>query len=208
MCFSATASFVVGGVLTLAGAVTLKRASSSYEIPLAAMPLLFGIQQMIEGVLWLSFQYEAAQLKTLTTYMYTIFSHILWPIYVPIAIALIEQNSWRRRLLWGLSAVGIITGGVLGELIATHPLNAVLNEHLVYVVMDHYDWPMMVAYITATCLAPLFSSYSLIRLLGCLVFLMFIVTYWFYTVALFSVWCFFAAILSSIIYLFFRGERT
>jgi hypothetical protein len=32
------------------------------------------------------------------------------------------------------------------------------------------------------------------------------VAYWFYTVAFFSVWCFFAAILSAVIYLHFKFE--
>jgi hypothetical protein len=35
--------------------------------------------------------------------------------------------------------------------------------------------------------------------------LLFMVAYWFYTVAFFSVWCFFAAILSAVIYLHFMS---
>ena len=207
MCFSATASFITGGVLTVVGAVTLKRAVHTAGLPFAAIPLLFGIQQLVEGVIWLSVPYETMQVRTLATYIYTIFSHVLWPIYIPVAIALIEREPWRRKIMWGFSAIGIVIGVLLAVLIATQPLTVVVGEHLIYVVTHHYEWPMMILYITVTCLAPLCSSYWLIRLLGGLALLMFIVTYWFYSVALFSVWCFFAAILSTIIYLFFSSKR-
>ena len=43
-----------------------------------------------------------------------------------------------------------------------------------------------------------------IALFGVLALLLFMVAYWFCTVAFFSVWCFFAAILSVVIYLNFK----
>ena len=46
MCFSATASFITGGVLSAVGVVTIKKAEKKSEIPFASIPLLFGIQQM------------------------------------------------------------------------------------------------------------------------------------------------------------------
>ena len=54
MCFSATASFSAGAVLTGLGAVSLSKASSPREYPFASIPLLFGIQQITEGFVWLS----------------------------------------------------------------------------------------------------------------------------------------------------------
>ena len=49
MCFSATASFTVGVVLSVIGVVTIKMTRRKEEIPFAMIPLLFGIQQFIEG---------------------------------------------------------------------------------------------------------------------------------------------------------------
>ena len=51
MCFSATASFSVGALLIGIGALTLKTAKHRREWPLAAIPLLFAIQQLSEGVI-------------------------------------------------------------------------------------------------------------------------------------------------------------
>ena len=63
MCFSATASFTAGVLLLGAGALTVRSARSPRELPLAAIPRLFSIQQLIEGVVWLTFRYEAPLLN-------------------------------------------------------------------------------------------------------------------------------------------------
>ena len=54
MCFSATASFSVGAILLGLGTLTLKAARRPPELVLAAIPLLFAIQQLSEGVIWLT----------------------------------------------------------------------------------------------------------------------------------------------------------
>jgi len=207
MCFSATASFVAGGMLTVIGVVTVKLAANRKELPFAAVPLLFGVQQIIEGLLWLSFDYDIAQLKVISTYMFTMFSHVLWPVYIPFSVWSIERNLWRRKVMQGFQVVGIGVGVYLFVLIATLPLSAVADEHIIYVSPHFYEWAVMILYIASTCLVSLFSSHSLIRLFGVLALLLFMVAYYFYTAAFFSVWCFFAAILSSIIYLFFRDRE-
>ena len=108
----------------------------------------------------------------------------------------------------GFQLIGLGVGIYLFMLIATLPLTAVAGEHIIYVSPHFYEWAVMAFYIALTCLVSFFSSYSLIRLFGVLVLLLFMLAYYFYTVAFFSVWCFFAAILSAIIYLFFRGKET
>ncbi|MES0370812.1 MAG: DUF6629 family protein [Mariprofundaceae bacterium] len=210
MCFSATASFVVGGSLTALGAVTLKRAKNRCEIPFAAIPLMFGIQQIIEGVLWLSVYGDAELLKTVMTYMFTMFSHVLWPVYVPFAIAMMERDiaPWRREVMWGFRFTGLVVAIHLLVLITTQSLTAEVNGHIIYVSPFFYEWPMMVLYVAATCIVAFFSSHRLIRLFGLITLLFFLVAYWFYTEAFFSVWCFFAAIISLIIYLHFSQAKT
>jgi len=206
MCFSATASFIVGGSLSALGVVTLKRAANKCELPFAAIPLLFGIQQLIEGILWLSIQYDMALLETITTYLFTMFSHLLWPAYVPFAIALMEREiePWRKKVMWGFRFAGIVVAIHLLVQIAMQPLMAVVDKHIIYVSPFFYEWPMMVLYIAATCIVAFFSSHALIRIFGLMTLCFFAVAYWFYTEAFFSVWCFFAAILSLIIYIHFR----
>lgn len=54
MCFSAGASFAAGTALSIVGVLTVRNSRGARELPLALIPLLFGVQQLTEGVLCLS----------------------------------------------------------------------------------------------------------------------------------------------------------
>jgi hypothetical protein len=100
MCFSATASFVAGLSLSAVGIVALRKATRRTEVPFALIPLLFEVQQIIEGMLWLSFRLDAALLRELMTYAFSVIAQSLWPIYVPFSVGLLEPILWRRNVLF------------------------------------------------------------------------------------------------------------
>ena len=54
------------------------------------IPLLFGLHQLVEGVLWLSFNFDAPQLNMAMTNLFSMFSHVLWPMFVPFSIGFLE----------------------------------------------------------------------------------------------------------------------
>jgi hypothetical protein len=207
MCFSATASFVAGTALSVLGVATLRATRRRSEIAFAAIPLMFGLQQIVEGALWLSFRFDAPQLNTAMTYLFSMFSHVLWPIFVPFAIGLLETVSWRRTVIWGFQSIGLLVGLYLLFLIVEFPVTAVVEENIVYASPHFYKIPVMLLYLAATCVSCFFSSSATIRLFGALALLLFAVAYGFFAVALFSVWCFFAALLSVIIFVHFKYGR-
>ena len=207
MCFSATASFVAGTALSGLGVATLRATRRRSETAFAAIPLIFGLQQMVEGALWLSFRFDAPQLNLAMTYLFSMFSHVLWPIFVPLAIGLLETVPWRRAVIRGFQAVGIGVGLYLLFLIVKFPVTAVAAENIVYVSPHFYEIPVMLLYLAATCVSCFFSSIATIRLFGALALMLFVVAYGFFAVALFSVWCFFAALLSAIIFVHFKFGR-
>lgn len=207
MCFSATASFAAGALLTGVGIATLRQATESRMKPLALIPLLFGIQQFIEGFLWLSFHYGSPWLAWSSTYAFTLFSHVLWPIFVPYAVGLIEPVRWRKQMITLFQVIGLAVGLYLLYLVVRYPVSAIAEEHIVYVSQHFYKVPVMMLYIAATCVGSFFSSHLLVRIFGGLALILFFVAYGVYTIALLSVWCFFAAILSAIIYFHVRAER-
>ena len=205
MCFSATASFISGTALCVIGIATLKQTKAPAEIPFALFPLLFGIQQLTEGVIWLSFSHNIPVLRQVMTYIYSLFSHLLWPIYVPFAIGMIEVVKWRKKALLVILALGVTVGLFLLYWITAGPLNAeVISHHIVYVSPHFYSVPAMILYFTATCISCFFSSHGFIRLLGVLLVLSLIGAQIAHSVALVSIWCFFAAILSLLVYLHLR----
>jgi hypothetical protein len=204
MCYSATASFVAGVPLLVIGVMTAKKAQSKAEMPLAVIPALFGIQQIIEGLLWLSFKFNAPQLNVIMTYSFTLFSHVLWPILVPLSIGLVEKVQWRKKVIWVFQITGGMVGLYLLYFIAANRITSEINVHVIYIFPNFHKPPLLALYVAATCVGAFFSSYRMIQLFGVLALLAFLAAYWFYTTAFFSVWCFFSAILSTIIYLHFK----
>ena len=205
MCFSASASLVAGTSLSAVGVATLRRAEARNEQPLAMIPLLFGIQQLTEGVIWLTFSHDAPVLKQTMTYVYSGFSHVLWPMYVPFAVGVLEAVGWRKKVIFGFEAAGVAVGLYLLYFLVTRPVVAeVLGMHIVYVSSHLYLNPVMVFYLAATCVSCFFSSHGFVKLFGVLALLSFVAAYFVHVMAAVSIWCFFAAILSLLIYLHLR----
>lgn len=204
MCFCAEASFTAGAVLSLIGVATLRSTRRKEEVFFAMIPLLFGLQQFIEGLLWLSFQYEERLLNVVMTYVFVLFSHVLWPAFIPFAIGHMETVPWRKKAIRGFQLTGIAVALYLLYFIVRYPITSEIREHIVYVFPHFHIPPVLVLYIAATCMSSLFSSQRIVILFGVLAFVLFVVAFWFYYVAFFSVWCFFAAILSVVIFLHFQ----
>ena len=205
MCFSASASFIAGTALTVVGVAALRNTKTKNEIPFAMIPLLFGIQQLTEGVIWLTFHYDAPLLRLTMTYIYSGFSHVLWPMYVPFAMGVLETVRWRKNAIFAFLAAGIPVGLYLLYSIVSRPLMAeIIGKHIVYASPHFYLVPVMVFYLAATCVSCFFSSHGFVRLFGVLALLSFIAAYIVYVNALVSIWCFFAAVLSLLIYLHLR----
>ena len=61
-------------------------------------------------------------------------------------------------------------------------------------------------YLAATCVSCLFSSHGFVRLLGALTCVSFVTAYLIHGAAMVSIWCFFAAILSILIYVHLKAR--
>ena len=130
---------------------------------------------------------------------------VLWPIYVPFAMGVLEAVDWRKRTLLAFEVAGIAVGLYLLYFIVTGPVVAeVAGRHIVYASTHFYLVPVMVLYLAATCVSCFFSSHGFIKLFGVLSLLSFVAAYLVHVGALVSIWCFFAAILSLLIYLHLR----
>jgi hypothetical protein len=201
MCFSATASFVTAGTTAIIGVVALTRANGPRELPLAATPILFALQQGIEGLLWLDLPVAPdGPLSTGLTLLYLFFAEVFWPIFVPIAVLLVEPKGRRRQWMAGCLAIGVGVGGYLQGWILTHSHGAViLGDHIVYVTGYKATVLMSFSYLAATGLPPILSSQRTVVVLGTIILLGSVIAYAFYWEAFVSVWCFFAAAASTVV---------
>ena len=107
VCFSATVSFVMAGLTWVASVTTVMQVRSVCQILLAAFPLLFGAHQGIEGILWLVLPTvsRAACIHPLAI-SYVLAAEVLWPIWAPFAIPIVEPSLVRRRIGGMHSAAG------------------------------------------------------------------------------------------------------
>ena len=205
MCFSATASFVAAGTLGVAGGLTIAQVKKKSELPFASIPLLFGIQQAIEGAVWLSF--GSPILNTIATYSYSMFSHVLWPIFVPFSVLMIETDPTRKKILRLFSFIGLAVGLYLLYFILVDPVTShVVNNSIAYHSPHLYALLVIALYLVATCGSCLVSSHKIINIFGIVLLISFAIAAWFFIETFFSVWCFFAAILSVIVYWYFQSN--
>lgn len=208
MCFSATASFTAGAALLVMGAVTTSRVRRGAEVPFALIPGLFGVQQLLEGALWLTFPDNASLVNSVLTHAYSFFSHVLWPIYVPIAVLLLEPEAWRRKVLMAIAVAGTAVGLYLLYFLIAEPItSAVVGRHISYASPHFYIAAVMTLYVLATCVSSLVSSCKTIRFFGAATFVALVGSYVFYAFWFISVWCFFAALLSAIVVLHFNRRN-
>lgn len=208
MCFSATASFVAGTALSATGVVVLGGAKTRSDVPFATIPLLFGIQQVVEGGVWLSLQYGLASLNYIATYTFLFLAYVFWPIFVPFAVGLLETDLHRKKILYLFQGIGLMIGLYLLNFIIQNPMvSQVSNKSIVYSMPPQYGVLLVGMYVFATCVSCLFSSHRIINLLGVLAALSLAIAYYFFTASYVSVWCFFAAILSIVVYLYFKKRQ-
>jgi hypothetical protein len=207
MCFSASASLIAAAALTATGVATTSKVEKREELPFAIIPLFFGIQQLFDGIVWLST--GGTLVNSIAAYGYAFLAYAFWPILLPFAVLKIEKNERRKKILRLFLAIGAITSLYGIYLMLNGPLVArSINSCIRYDTALPYWEPMIVLYLLATCGSCFVSSERFIRLFGLVVFISSLIAGWFYLAVFSSVWCFFAAVLSSLIYWRFRRNQS
>lgn len=208
MCFSASASFLAGGGLSTIGALTVRKAKKKREIPFAAIPLLFGIQQFIEGILWLSISSNMLVVQIIATRVFSLFAYALWPVFIPFAVYLLEPVPFRKKMLSFFVAQGVLVGFYLLYFILQDPVTSkVMNHSIAYQSTIPFGFNIFLLYIVFGVGSCLISSYKLVNVFGLLLFFAISLTEYYYATSFVSVWCFSAAVLSFVVYFFFRKRR-
>jgi len=212
MCFSANASFTLGAVLISTGIFSIIRANKSNKnyIFLALIPLFFGIQQIIEGIVWWQLYGNKSPSSSFWIYFYLFFALYFWPAFIPLCTYRIEQNTTRKKVLAGFMIAGMILGSIiyvplLLGIISTKAI--IVGQCIQYIVnqSNTISWLYSIGYILIITMSLLLSSIPKIKLLGILIFISATISYCWYFYAFTSTWCFFAAAISIYIaYIMFQ----
>lgn len=209
MCFSASADFTGSVVLGAVGVATLREVKDRRELLLAAMPCLFAVHEFIEGFVWMGVDGTMSQQVAHNAgAAFVLYAQGILPFLLPLSVFLIEPTKHRRRRMLAF----VILGGVLGlyllwGLIA-YPLTISDQSHsIVYVNVITNTTLVAVLYVIATCGALFFSGYGPLVELGWFNLVGLLVVALVRRYAFTSVWCAYAAVVSVIIYFFFRRTR-
>lgn len=206
MCFSAEASFTAGAILSAGGIVLLRKYPFDKRTLLALIPLIFGIQQISEGVLWLSLESGAypSTWGDIAKNFFLFIAYMLWPVWSPLAFSVAETVLWRKMVMWVCLILGLIIAITNIYLASTQNWTATIVEHSINYGPSHilkkilYAFVVIVPYIV--------SSIPKAWISGIAIGIAFVIADCVYNYAQASVWCFEAAIIS--IGLYFTLKQT
>lgn len=217
MCFSAEASFTVAAVLLPAGALSMHRAyrTDRRYLAIAALPIMLGLQQLSEGFVWTAGTQRDVDWIERASLAYMFFTWLAWPVWVPVSVYFLEPAS-RKPAYLGFA----IAGGMLGAVqyipyfahegwLVTRFLPYAISyegkEILDYIVTREVTYAIYVAVVVGPLLL---STDRDVKIFGVLVALVLTVTYFFFSYAYISVFCFGGALMSLyLVWMVFGGGR-
>jgi hypothetical protein len=211
MCFSATASFAAGGGLFIIGAAAISQSRTLPQRVFAFIPVVFAVQQVCEGIVWLSFSNPGyANFRQGSMYTFLVFAQCVWPVLVPLSMLLFEKDPLRKKMLASLLAAGIITSIYLCQGLLRYPVNVFAGcKHITYQLdfPENIKWLSDVGYMLSAVMSPFICGVKPVRFFGWTLLASYLFTSIIYTEYLASVWCFFAAVLSAVILLIIKQLR-
>jgi len=215
MCLSAPASFGLGAALLPAGAYCVRAAvrKNRRYLPLALVPILFGVQQVCEGLVWMTRDRDDAALASAAALGFLFFALSFWPFWFPLSAWCLEK---RRRMRSGFAVVtflGMAWSGLLYVPLLLRPerLGVEVVHHSI-----HYDYGnlavfqfvsaefLRVAYLLLVVLPLIVCSDWQVKRFGVLLAAAAVVSQLVFAYAFASVWCFFAALQAVYLCLAFR----
>jgi hypothetical protein len=134
----------------------------------------------------------------------------LWPVMIPLSVLFMEKKAGKRKILWILLVMGFTLSSYYAFCLLSCNVNPEIRGYHIFYKTDFprsLAIPAFIVYLIVT-ITPLFvSSIKRTHLLGVLMFLSCLVTAIFFTQYLTSVWCFFAALISGVIFWILRDSK-
>ena len=210
MCFSAQASFISAFALLIVFLATWRSAHTKSLKLLSLTILFFAIQQAGEGIVWITLMRNdsLSLVHLLAMYSFMFFAGIFWPIWIPAVLYNAEDGpQQKKKIVPSLIAGSIFAGAFIIAAIKYGLSVSITNNHLQYLIGFPDEPYMKIGYVVGIAvyaiavIIPLFVC-SIIKTwwYGALVALGFIISALFFYATFGSVWCYFAAVSSALIY--------
>jgi hypothetical protein len=199
MCFAPEADVVAGAIIVVVGVDALRHVASPKQIPLAALPLLFGLHQLTEAFVWWGLRGDASEsAERVAIWIWLLFAFVALPVLLPIAVDLVERSKIRRGVIAAFAGMGLVVAVALGVAIFRDPVNAHIQGRCISYQVDALgngrEWTVL--YVIAACGALLASSHRDLAALGAVNLVVTPLLMWLTVSGFVSLWCFWAAIAS------------
>lgn len=203
MCFSAEVSFTASAILVVSGVVAVKKVTSKEQILFACIPFIFAMQQLAEGVLWLSYmRAEFEVFRHASAVLFLVFAQVIWPFWVPLSVLLVEKNPVRKNVIKAFLLLGGALSVYVSYCLLVYPVSGYPESHHIKYELGFplaHSLIAAVFYFTSTVLSCVVSTAKRMTTLGLIIFTSYIFAKIFFTEYSISVWCFFAAIISIMV---------
>lgn len=218
MCFSATASFAASALLIPSGIYCIKLAIAKDPdyLPLAFTPLAFGIQQALEGIVWLGIDSNNFHDIDIASLGFLFFSHWFWLFWMPFLVWTSDRNQKIKQVCLMFAILGFFYGASLYLPIFANDNWLEIDANncsIAYQAKLIFNFPMFrevasIIYGVIIGVPLLIASTPNINTFGALILMSMLFSQVFFYYAFISVWCFFAALLSFyIVYILEREVK-
>lgn len=203
MCFSATADLAAGSVITALGVVCVARVRRGRDVPMAALPLVLGVHQLVEAIVW-----HGGGGRGPATVVWAVIALPLLAAWVPLAVLSASAPGARLRLVVPV-VVGLVTCAILAYCLVDEPPVADIRGHTVGYSVDvpHASWAIA-GYLVATVGSLLITADAGLRLLGVLTAIGAAICAAVWRLEFVSTWCAFAAVVSIVMLVWVRRPAT
>lgn len=207
MCFSPEADLVAGIAVTVIGIDALRHTQRRELLPLAALPVVFGVHQLIETLVWWNLRGEVADcVGKPAAWIYALIALCIVPVLVPYAFS--QSGTIRSRATARvLVGSGLVSGSILLLTLIFGPMHATIDgHHINYHVGTPWVPFTLGLYIVATCAPGLLSNTRQLQVFGATNLVVVVFLIWLAQSAVVSLWCVWAAISSLLINQYVRGR--
>lgn len=208
MCFSAQASIISAVALLIIGIASIKKASPHKSLyPFALLPIFFGIQQAFEWLVWSGFSQNNSDYIYYGSLGFLFFGLIFWPIWMPFCVYSLEHKPKRKQILKWLIALGIVCSLVILYLGCCSFTTLLAQHHVEYTIpgLETHPYLLFLLYIASTIFPFFVATYHLLWIFGLGFFFAFIASITMFAGTIISLWCFFAALLSVLVWVIVRN---
>jgi hypothetical protein len=209
MCFSAQADAVAGVTVVAIGIDACRHVRHPNERLLAALPLLLGAHQLVEDFVWWDLQgHVSHEIGRVALWIYLLVAFVVLPVYVPLAVVMIEPTRQRKWQMAPFVALGGLVSLVLLATMVRGPIGAELRPwHLSYSIGLNHAVLIVTLYVAAICGPLLFSGYRHVAIFGVGNLVVVIVLAGLTADGFASLWCVYAAISAGAIALHLRFAK-